>query len=92
MLELIGFALSLAAVIIGFTQAKEFVARRLRYVDAARGPFAPIVAGIGAALIALPIVALIPLVGTGTALVFGLSVAAGVAAGAKEIRRSLPPG
>jgi len=53
---------------------------------------APIVAGIGAALIAAPIVWLLPLVGTGSAIAFGLSVALGVAAGNKEVRRSLPPG
>ena len=91
-LGLLAFALSTAAVIIGFTQAKDFVARRLRYVDAARSPLAPVVAGIGAALIAAPIVWMLPLVGAGSALAFGLSVALGVAAGNKEIRRSLPPG
>jgi hypothetical protein len=89
---LLAFALSVAAVIIGFTQAKDFVSRRLRYVDAARSPIAPVVAGIGAALVALPIVWMLPLVGVGTALAFGLSVAMGVAAGNKEIHRSLPPG
>ena len=92
MLALLAFALSVAAVIIGFTQAKDFVSRRLRYVDAARSPIAPVVAGIGAALVALPIVWMLPLVGVGTALAFGLSVAMGVAAGNKEIHRSLPPG
>jgi len=91
-LALLAFALSVAAVIIGFTQAKDFVSRRLRYVDAARSPIAPVVAGIGAALVALPIVWMLPLVGVGTALAFGLSVAMGVAAGNKEIHRSLPPG
>ena len=91
-LGLLAFALSTAAVIIGFTQAKDFVARRLRYVDAVRSPLAPIVAGVGAALVAAPIVALLPLVGAGSAIAFGLSVALGVAAGNKEIRRSLPPG
>jgi len=89
---LIAFALSMAAVIIGFTQAKDFVSRRLRYVDAVRSPLAPIVAGVGAALVALPIVWMLPLVGVGTALAFGLSVGMGVAAGNKEIHRSLPPG
>src|SRR3954453_23359386 len=86
---LLAFALSTAAVIIGFTQAKDFVARRLRYVDAGRSPLAPVVAGIGAALIAAPIVWLLPIVGAGSAIAFGLSVALGVAAGNKEIRRSL---
>ena len=92
MFALLAFALSVAAVIIGFTQAKDFVSRRLRYVDAARSPLAPVVAGVGAALVALPIVWMLPLVGVGTALAFGLSVAMGVAAGNKEIHRSLPPG
>lgn len=92
MLELIGFALTVAAIIIGFTQAKDFVSRRLRFVDAVRAPFAPVVAGVGAALVALPIAWLVPLVGTWTALTFGVSVGAGVAAGVKDIRRSLPPG
>ena len=92
MFELIAFALSSAAVIIGFTQAKDFVSRRLRYVDAAHSPIAPLVAGAGAALIATPIVWMLPLVGMGTAIAFGLSVGFGVAAGNKEIRRSLPPG
>jgi hypothetical protein len=89
---LLAFALSTAAVIIGFTQAKDFVARRLRYVDAARSPIAPVVAGVGAALVAAPIVWMLPFVGVGTALAFGLSVGMGVAAGNKEIHRSLPPG
>lgn len=92
MFELIAFALSSAAVIIGFTQAKDFVSRRLRYVDAAHSPLAPVIAGAGAALVAAPIVWMLPLVGGGTAVVFGLSVGLGVAAGNKEIRRSLPPG
>jgi len=91
-LGLLAFALSTAAVIIGFTQAKDFVSRRLRYVDAARSPLAPVVAGVGAALVAAPIVWLLPFVTGVTALAFGLSVGLGVAAGNKEIRRSLPPG
>lgn len=92
MFALLAFALSTAAVIIGFTQAKDFVARRLRYVDAARSPLAPFVAGIGAAIIAAPIVWLLPFVGAGSAIAFGLSVALGVAAGNKNVRQQLPPG
>ena len=92
MFGLLAFALSTAAVIIGFTQAKDFVARRLRYVDAARSPLAPFVADIGAAIIAAPIVWLLPFVGAGSAIAFGLSVALGVAAGNKNVRQQLPPG
>jgi len=89
---LIAFGLSTAAAIIGFTQAKAFVSQRLRYVDAAHSPLAPLVAGVGAALIASAVVAMLPIVGAGSAIAFGLSVGLGVAAGNKEIRRSLPPG
>jgi hypothetical protein len=89
---LLAFALSSAAAIIGFTQAKAFVSQRLRYVDAARSPLAPLVAGVGAALIAAPIVWMLPIIGAGSAIAFGLSVGLGVAAGNKEVRRSLPPG
>lgn len=92
MFGLLAFALSSAAVIIGFTQAKAFVSQRLRYVDAARSPLAPLVAGVGAALVAAPIVWMLPIIGAGSAIAFGLSVGLGVAAGNKEIRRSLPPG
>ena len=73
-------------------QTKDFVARWLRYVDAVRSPIAPVIAGVGAALIAAPIVWLIPIVGVGTAIAFGLSVGMGVAAGNKDVRQSLPPG
>lgn len=92
MFGLLAFALSSAAAIVGFTQAKAFVSQRLRYVDAARSPLAPLVAGVGAALIAAPIVWMLPIIGVGSAIAFGLSVGLGVAAGNKEVRRSLPPG
>ena len=91
MFGLLAFAVTSAAVIIGFIQAKLFVQRKLRYVDAAQAPLAPVIAGIGAAIIASPVVALLPIVGGGTALMFGAAVGAGVAAGAREIRRKLPP-
>ena len=60
---------------------------RLRYVDAVQKPVAPVIAGVVGALLAAPVVWLLPFVGTGTALLFGASVAVGVAAGAKDIRR-----
>lgn len=92
MIGLIAFAVTAAAAIIGYMQARDFVRRRLRYVDGAQKPLVPIVSGLGAALVAAPIVALLPVVGAGTAIIFGTSVGLGVAAGAREIRRSLPPG
>ncbi|MBV6520241.1 MAG: hypothetical protein MNPFHGCM_00346 [Gemmatimonadaceae bacterium] len=92
MLTLLAFAVTAVAVYIGYSQSRRFVSSRLRYVDFINNPLIPIAAGIGAAVVAMPIVGLLPLVSTGTALSFGLSVGMGVAAGRAEIRRSLPPG
>jgi hypothetical protein len=89
---LIGLVLSFVAAFIGFSQARAFVRDRLRYVDAAQSSFAPFVSAVGALLIAAPVVALLPIVGAGTAIAFGLSVGVGVANGQRDIRRALPPG
>ena len=87
---ILSFAASTVVAILAYAQARSFVTRRLRYVDAVQSTLAPFLAGAAAALIALPIVALLPLVGVGTALTLGLAVGAGVAAGAREVRRKLP--
>ncbi|MFP5356520.1 MAG: hypothetical protein ACLGIK_15485 [Gemmatimonadota bacterium] len=92
MLGLLGLAATIAAVVIGYTQARAFVRERLRYVDIAQSAIAPLIAGFGAAIIASPIVALLPLVGGGTALAFGVSVGMGVVNGQRDVRRALPPG
>ena len=86
MLELIALGMTAAAAVIGFVGTRGFVRDRLRFVDAVQKGSAPWVAGIVAALVAVPVVALVPLVGIGTALIFGLSVGAGVAVGARDIR------
>lgn len=92
MLALLGFAISTAAVIIGYTQARAFVSERLRYVDAAQSAFAPVLAAVGACLVGGAVAGLLPLIGAGTALAFGISVGLGVATGQREVRRALPPG
>ena len=86
---LLGFLVSALVAIVGYAQAKTFVVRRLRYVDAVQNAFAPIIAGALAAVAVVPFT-LLPLIGVGTALTFGLAVGTGVAAGAREVRRSLP--
>jgi len=86
---LLSFLVSSVLAIVGFAQARAFVTRRLRYVDAVHTKLAPIVAGVGAALIALPLVAIIPFLGVGTALSFGISVGAGVLAGSRDVRGRL---
>ena len=86
MFNLIAMLISIAAILIGYSGARRFVRDRLRYVDGAQKGTAPIIAGIVAFLVALPVVWLLPLVGTGTAIVFAVSVATGVAVGARDIK------
>ena len=89
---LISFALAVVIGMAGYSLSRSFVANRLRFVDAVNRGYVPILAGIGAALVAMPLFGLLPLVGTGAALTFGLSVWAGVRSGVRDIRRSLGPG
>jgi len=82
---LIGLAVTAAALVGGFVIARDFVRRRLRYVDAVQRPSAPLIAGVAAAAVALP-VALLPVGTVGTAIALGIGVAGGVASG-----RNAPP-
>ena len=83
---LIALAASFAASWLGFMEARGFVRRKLRFVDSVQSPIAPILAGAGATLLGSVVVALLPIVGIGTALAFGISVGMGVAAGARDVR------
>ena len=87
MIELIALGLATIIVTAGHVLTRRFVRERLRYVPAAQARPAPWVAGIGMAVIAAPVVWLLPIVGPGTALALGIGVGAGVAAGARDIRR-----
>jgi hypothetical protein len=91
MWSLIWLAVSVGAAAFGFYQAREFVRRRLTYVDAAQRPLAPVLAGVAAALIATPVVWILPL-GVSAAVLFGLGVGAGVAAGSRANRKRLGDG
>lgn len=78
------------AGLYGYIQSRRFVRRRLRFVDAVEKPVAPVVAGSLAALAALPVAALLPVIGVGSALLFGASVGLGVRHGVRD-NRLLPP-
>jgi hypothetical protein len=86
MFSFITLLIALAVVFIGYNGARRFVRDRLRYVEGAQKGTAPIIAGIVAFLIALPVVWLLPLVGIGTAIAFAVSIAAGVAVGGRDIK------
>ena len=83
---LIAIAISLAVSAFGYAAARRFVHDRLKFVDAAQTLKAPIIAGLVAWAVAMPLVLLLPFVGAGTAIVFGLSVGMGVRAGARDIK------
>jgi len=78
-------AVTAAALVGGFWISRNFVRRRLRYVDAIQKPSAPLIAGVVAAAVVAPVAAL-PIITVGTAVAFGVGVASGVASG-----RSAPP-
>jgi len=77
--------ITLTAGAIGFILTRNFVRRRLRFVDAVHSPFAPFITGLAAALLVSPAV-LLPLVSTGTAIAFGIGAGWGTASGARALR------
>jgi hypothetical protein len=92
---MIGFLLSLAiAALLAVTLhrvTRRFVRDRLRYVDAVRTAVAPWLAGGVALLVAAPVMAVLPIVGAGTALTVGLAVGMGVASGVRDIKQGTLP-
>lgn len=88
---LLRLGITVLVAAIGYWQARKFVQNRLRYVDAVHKGGAPLLAGVGAAVIAAPFT-LLPLITVTTALVFGAGVALGVNAGARDIRKRIGAG
>ena len=82
---LFSIGISLAVSSFGFAVARKYVRDRLKFVDAVHTMKAPVIAGLVGWAIAMPFT-MLPLFGLGTAIVFGLSVALGVRAGAKDIK------
>src|SRR5688572_6197533 len=85
MYAMLALILSLAAGFCGFRLARNLVRGRLRFVDAIRSPWAPWIAGAGAAVVAgpltlLPLVPLGPLFVAAVALGIGMGTASGVRA------------
>ena len=91
MFSILMLAAAGVATITGYIKSRQYVRRRLRFVDAVQGPVAPLAAGVGAALVAAPVVWLLPVLGAGTAVVFGAGIGLGVFHGARDVKR-LPSG
>ena len=75
----------------GYFKTRRFVREKLRFVDAVQRPVAPVVAGVGTAVLA-GIVFALPFVPGGWVIpvLAGLGIGAGVSHGAKDSKR-LPP-
>ena len=86
MIEFLFLAAAGAGMGISYMKVRDFVRDRLRFVDAAQRPAAPWLAGIGTTLAVSPVVALLPILGAGTAVVFGIVVGTAVRKGQKETR------
>ena len=80
---MLGLLIAAGALAGGFVLTRDFVRRRLRFVDVMQKPSAPVVAGVVATAALMPVAAL-PLITMGTAVAFGVGVAGGVASGRKE--------
>jgi UDP-N-acetylmuramyl pentapeptide phosphotransferase/UDP-N-acetylglucosamine-1-phosphate transferase len=85
-------AIAGAATLVGYWQARQFTQNKLRYVDAVHKASIPVIVGVAAVIVATPVVWIVPLIGMGTAILFGGGVAMGVAAGARDIRRRIGAG
>jgi hypothetical protein len=92
MLDLIFIAGTGAVTLFGYLKSRQFVRDRLRFVDAAHKPTAPLVAGAAAAAVAAPVVWLLPVVTWATAAIFGVGVGWGVHHGSRDVRKRLPGG
>ena len=86
MLDFLAFAGTIAATAFGYVTARKFVRDRLKFVDGVQTLKAPLIAALVAWAIATPLTWILPIVGMGTAILFGLSVGLGVRAGARDIR------
>ena len=83
-----GLELLVAGVlgVTGHFKSRDFVHRRLRYTSLVEKPGLGLAAGVATAVIAAPLVAIIPFIGVPTAIALGAGVGTGVAMGAARAR------
>ncbi len=86
---MLGLGIAGAAGIFGHMKARRFVGRRLRFTSIVEKPYLGVAVGVAATVVASPVVALLPLVGVGTAIAFGAGVGTGTALGVSDAKRPL---
>lgn len=94
MIELLILGAAAGGIGAGYIKARRFVRERLRFVDAVRRPVAPLFVAVLGTLAAAPVVWIVPVIGGGTALLFGAGVGLAVRHGARDLQqggyRALP--
>ncbi|NNG15146.1 MAG: hypothetical protein HKM89_01610 [Gemmatimonadales bacterium] len=83
---LVTLVATIAFGLVGFNLAKSYVKRRLRFVDAVYSPLAPVIAAVIGGLLAWPL-AILPVITTGMAAIFGIGSGLGTASAVKALKR-----
>ena len=89
MFGLIAAGIAGAAGVIGHIKSRNFVGQKLRYTSVVEKPMLGVWVGVATVVVAAPVVALLPIVGAGTALALGAGVGTGVALGVGDAKE--PP-
>jgi hypothetical protein len=89
MFTLIAAGIAGASGVFGHIKSRHFVGQRLRYTKIVEKPALGLFAGAGAMVVAAPLVAVLPIVGAGTAIAIGAGVGTGVALGVRDSKE--PP-
>ena len=88
MFDLIATVIAGAAGVLVHMKSRYFVMQKLRYTSIVDKPMLGVWFGIGTTIVVAPIVAVLPIVGAGTAIAVGIGVGTGVAMGVKDSKRS----
>ena len=86
MFEMIALGIAGVAAVGGHLKSRSWVRRKLRYTKTIEKPGLGLAAGVVTSVVAAPLVAVLPIVGVGTAIALGAGVGTGVALGAKDAR------
>ena len=84
MFGLIAAGIAGVSGVVGHIKSRHFVGQKLRYTSLVEKPMLGVWAGVGATVLAAPVVAVVPLIGAGTAIAIGAGVGTGVALGVKD--------
>ncbi len=86
MIEILVLGAAVGGIGAGYVRVRRFVRERLQFVEGVQRRGVPLAVGTVSAVAIAPVMWLLPVVGTGAAIMFGAGVGLGVAHGARDIR------